>query len=226
MVRDLWWYAGDAATAREVLDGIDDTLTWFDGRTREDGLLEDLPFWKVVDWVPEWENGVPPGGRGGVSAVINGQYAVALRAAARLHRAVGDEATGGRYAVRADRVADALEATCWDADRGLFADRPGGETASDLANAWAILAGAATGERADRIAARLCTDDGRPGTTLYGRFYVLRAVEAAGTYGRDAPRLLAEFEDILEGTDLTTLPERYPQGGSHCPAGSSSPLDE
>ena len=225
LVRDYWWHTGDERAVRDVLDGVDATLAWFEKRETDEGVAADLPHWKVVDWVPEWEpRGVPPGAIGGVSAVINLQYAAALRDAAQLHDACGGETAAAEYRERADRICAFVNRECWDGDRGLYLDRPDGDEASQLGNAWAILAGAPDAERAGDVAERLLAGD-LPEATLYGRYYVLRALSDADRYG-GAADLLDDWAELLEETDLTTWPERFGQGGSYCHAWSSTPLYE
>lgn len=226
MVRDYWWFTGDERTVREVLDGVDATLNWFHRRENSDGLVTDLPHWKVVDWVPDWKpRGVPPGAIGGVSSVINLQYAAVLRDAAEIHDAVGDPETATVYEDRADRICEQINETCWDDDRGRYRDRPDGDEVSELGNAWAILSGAASGDRAKRAGKSLVEDDLAP-AAWYGRYYVFRAASEAGVYDELAPDLLANYADRLEGTDLTTFPERYDDDSSYCHAWSSAPLYE
>jgi len=225
LVRDYWWYTGDEATASDVLDGVDATLSWFEDYETADGIVAGLPHWKVVDWVAEWEpRGVPPGAIDGVSTVINLQYAAALRDAAALHEALGDGERAVEYRDRADRVCAFANEDCWDGPRGLYLDRPDGEEASQLGNAWAVLAGATDADRAGTVAENLVAAD-LPEATLYGRYYVLRALSEADRYDLAAD-MLDDWAGLLADTDLTTLPERFGQGGSYCHAWSSAPLYE
>lgn len=226
MVRDYWWFTDDEETVRDVLDGVDATLLWFHRRENDEGIVEDLPHWKVVDWVPDWvPRGVPPGAIGGVSAVINLQYAAVLRDAAQLHEAVGDPETASRYEERADHICERVNETCWDEERGRYRDRPDGDEVSELGNTWAILSGAARGERAER-AGRSLIEDGLAPAAWYGRYYVFRAASEAGVYDDLAPELIERYNERLEGTDLTTFPERYDDDSSYCHAWSSAPLYE
>jgi len=225
LVRDYWWHTDDKQTVHDVLDGVDATLAWFADYETDEGVAADLPHWKVVDWVPEWEpSGVPPGAIDGISAVINLQYAAALQDAAQLHDACGDSAAAADYRKRTDRIRTFINRKCWDAERGLYLDRPDSNKTSQLGNAWAILTGAADNERAGDVAERLLADD-LPAATLYGRYYVLRALSEADRYGAAAD-LLNDWATLLETTDLTTWPERFGQGGSYCHAWSSAPLYE
>jgi hypothetical protein len=225
MVRDYWLHSGNAATARDVLDGVDACLDWFEAHADERGMPADLPYWKCVDWVPAWENGVPPGAEGGVSAIIGLQYAAALGAAAEVHGELGSADAASEYRARADRIRDFVNTECWDSERDLYLDRPDGEEASELGQAWALLGGAASGERADAAARALAEDWGDRAASWYGKFYVLRALSAADAY-EHAPDVLAAWRERLDDSDLTTWPERPSLDRSFCHAWSSSPLYE
>ena len=226
MVRDYWWFTGDEATVQDVIDGVDATLQWFHRRENAAGVVEALPHWQVVDWVPDWEpRGIPPGAIGGVSAVINLQYAAVMRDAAELHELLGNDERATTYVTRADRVCAYVNETCWDEERGLYRDRPDGEEVSELGNAWAILAGAAADDRAAAVGRQLQSPALSP-AAWYGRYYVFRAARVAGVYDEVAPGMIATYAERLEGTDLTTFPERYDDDSSYCHAWSAAPLYE
>ena len=227
MVRDYWWFTADRDTARDVLPGVDATLGWFERRSNANGLAEDLPHWKVVDWSPDWNDprGVPPGAIGGVSTVINLQYAAVLRDAAQLHEAVGDASMATKYQIQADQICSVINETSWDDANRRYLDEPGGDSASELGNAWAILSGAATDERAEGAIATFNADDVAR-AAWYGRYYLFRAARTAGCYDQVAGAMLDEYNERIANTDLTTFPERYGDDSSYCHAWSSAPLFE
>ena len=224
MVRDYWWHTGDLAEVGERMDGIRANLRWFERHENADGLLEALPYWKVVDWVAEWvPSGYPPGADGGVSALINFQYACALKAAADMLDALGDATTSAAWRAKAERIVATLDASCWIAEEGLFRDRPDGDELSELTNAWAIQAGVPE-ERWAPVCEKLGRDRRLAAATLYGRFHVLRALRRAGAYER-AVEFLDHWHTMMEH-DLTTWPEEPYLGRSYCHAWSAAPLYE
>lgn len=225
MVRDYWWHSGDADTAVECAEGVRATLRWFERYANGDGLLQALPYWKIVDWVREWKEppGCPPGAEGGVSAVINLQYAFALRAAAEVMCLAREERLAEAYVAKADRICAVVAERCWSEEDGLFFDRPGGPEVSELGQAWAILAEAASPEQAKRMCAQLGSER-LAKATLYGRHFLFRALSKAGEY--DRANALFDWWRTMADTDLTTWPEEPWLARSFCHAWSCTPLYE
>lgn len=225
MVRDYWMHTGDLDEVRMRLDGVAAILRWFERYENADGLLEALPHWKVVDWVKGWEpSGYPPGADGGVSALINLQYAYALTCASELAEAAGKNRRARRWRARANRITKTVDRLCWWPEERLYRDRPGGDELSELTNAWAILSDAAPTRKARQITRRLGSDPKLAAATLYGRFYVFRAFSGAGQYGK-AHRLLDHWRAMM-ATDLTTWPEEPFLARSYCHAWSATPIYE
>jgi len=224
MVRDYWWHSGDEETTRSCLDGIKANLEWFSRFQNADGMLEDLPYWKIVDWVEEWQGGCPPGAQGGISSIINLQYSTALQAAADLFEHFRFPEEAAVYRRRASRINAYVNRYCWSENGGMYYDRPRGPEASELGNAWAILSEAASPERMKKVAQRILSGDSLAKATLYGRFYVFRAMRRADEY-KKAEKLFDWWHSIAQ-TDLTTLPEEPRLTRSYCHAWSATPLYE
>lgn len=222
MMRDYWWHTGDADTVSDCIEGLMSNLRWFEKYENADGLLEALPYWKVVDWVKEWNNpaGYPPGAEGGVSAIINLQYAFALRAGAELCDAAGKRTD---YRRKASRICSVLAKSCWSEADGLFFDKPGGPEVSELGQAWAILAEAVSAGQAKRMCGKIGSDK-LAKATLYGRHYIFRALSKAGEY--DRANILFDWWKLMSETDLTTWPEEPWLARSFCHAWSCTPLYE
>jgi hypothetical protein len=225
ILHDYWMHTGDLDEVALRLDGVAANLRWFEQYENAEGLLEALPHWKVVDWVKGWEpSGYPPGADGGVSALINLQYAYALKRASELAEASGKYRRARRWGAKAKRIAKAIDRLCWWPEEGLYRDRPEGRELSELTNAWAILSGAASRRKAREIAKRLGSDPKLAPATLYGRFYVFRAFSRAGVYEK-AHGLLDHWQAMM-ATDLTTWPEEPFLARSYCHAWSAAPIYE
>ena len=64
---------------RARLHGMRDTLHGFELYDCEDGIIENLPGWSFMDWVPSWHTGWAPGSYdGGANAEMNLFYLAAL----------------------------------------------------------------------------------------------------------------------------------------------------
>ncbi|AEE96390.1 alpha-L-rhamnosidase C-terminal domain-containing protein [Mahella australiensis] len=226
MVSDYWMHTGDEDTVVQCLDGVASVLHWFESYLNREYLLEKLPYWEVVDWVKEWDspNGCPPGAQGGVTAVISLQYAAALLSAIRMMEAFGRPQDAQQFTDTYNTIIESVQRTCWSEQYGLFRDRPGYDEFSELGNAWAILAGAASDTQVEQMANKLGRDKRMAKATLYGRFYVFRALSKAGAYDV-AGRLLDIWYEMMQ-SDLTTWPEEPYLARSFCHAWSTAPIYE
>ncbi|MFD0717598.1 hypothetical protein [Paenibacillus sp. GCM10027626] len=81
-----------------------------------------------------------------------------------------------------------------------------------------VLAGCASGERAAAICAQFNRNDAIAKATLYGRYYVFRALETGGDYGKFAE--LLDWWYLMMDSDLTTWPEEPWLARSYCHAWS------
>jgi len=168
--------------------------------------------------------GCPPGTNDGISAIINLQYSAMLSAAEifTLFEHVHEAKT---CRDRAAVINQYVNAHCWDEKRGVYLDcasEP--DKISELGNAWAILADAATGERLTRAGQAIYTHENLAKATLYGRFYVFRALKKANLYN-NASKLLDVWYQMMD-YDLTTWPEEPRLGRSYCHAWSATPIYE
>ena len=223
IVRDYWWHTGDLDEVTQRVPGIAATLDWFQRYENDDGLLEALPHWKVVDWVKEWDpSGYPPGADGGVSTLLNMQYAYALRLGSEVAQAAGDKWHANLWKRRAKKVADRVDKIAWWPEEGLYRDRVDGDELSELTQAWAILAELPSRARIAAMLEHLGTDTRLAPATLYGRFYVLRALSAANRYDL-AYDFLDHWRNMMR-TDLTTWPEEPHLARSYCHAWSAAPI--
>ncbi len=221
MIHDYWMHGRDDAFVREMLDGVEGVLTWFDRRLRPDGLPGPLEWWNFGDWADGWRQGIPPGASEGGSTFIALQYILAARQAAELYAAFGDAEQAARWRQRADRVAQAVDVLCWDSGKGLYADTPARKSYSQHVNSLAVVAKVATGERAKAMVARVLEDRSLTQCTLYFRFYVIRAMAEVGLGDRYVAEL-QPWRDML-ALGLTTFAEKPEPTRSDCHAWSACP---
>lgn len=229
MIRDYYWHTGDTGEVSALAPGVTATLSWFARYENDHGLLEALPHWKVVDWVAGWNpSGYPPGADGGVSVLLNLQYVYALRCGAEVAEVAGDKWHANMWKRKANKIAGRLGGLWWESE-GAFRDRPDGDELSELTQAWAILAGLPDEDQTEQMVKRLAGERRSnqrtlARATLYGRFYVFRALSAAGYY-EQAYGLFDHWRTMMR-TDLTTWPEEPYLGRSYCHAWSAAPIYE
>jgi hypothetical protein len=237
MVHDFHMYRGDAGFVRARLPATRAVLDWFLARQRPDGLLGHLPYWVHGDTGTVLDDTLQDDDGG--SAAISLQLAGTLREAAALEEALGEPWRSDRYRAAADRAARAA-VSLWDPSRGLLADTPARRTWGTPVNVFAILHGDLPDDRRAAILANLRSIsrhpagrsasggagaawpiDEIPSASYYFRFYVARALEAAGA-GDDYLPLLDPWRRML-ALGLTTWAEHPEPTRSDCHAWSAHP---
>jgi hypothetical protein len=229
MVHDYWMHREDPAFIEVRLMGIQAVLDWFEKHIDANtGMLGGLPFWSFVDWPDEWPwdvvkqlGGQPDGGSGGGSSIVTLQLVCSLDHAAALFDAFGRPAMAAHYRDLARGLRTATMRQCWDESRRLFADTPERKAFSQHANVLAVLSGCVAGDEARALVTRINTEKGLTQCTQYFRFYLLRAMKAAGL-GDQYVSMLQPWHAML-ARGLTTFAERPDPTRSDCHGWSASP---
>ena len=184
MLHDWWMYRPDPAPVRESMEGTRSVLGWFAEHERPDGLLEKLPWWSFIDWVPSGET--PSYDAQGESCITTLEYLGALHDAADLEGYLGDAVIAGRYLDRAAQARSGIHDRCWNAKRKLLADNPDQKVYSQQANILGVLYDVIPKAQQQEVLKQIMAIE--PGTTpngtlsasYYFRFYLGRALEHAG----------------------------------------------
>ncbi len=221
MLHDAAFWRNEPERLRRLLPvsrGILDAV-W--AHRNADGLIGSLPGWNFVDWVPEWEAGMPPGADDGVCSIVNWQTVAALRQAADLEATFGEPALAALQLQRAGELTAAIDASCWDDVRGLYLDSPGLPGASEHAQVMAILAGL-NGLRRERVIKALTSASDLARTTIYFTHYLFEAYYKIGAGTLLWQRLQLWFD--LPSLGLTTTPEQPEPTRSDCHPWGAHPL--
>lgn len=229
MVHDYWMHRDDRTFIEARLMGIQAVLDWFEKHIdAHTGMLGGLPYWSFVDWPDEWPwdnakhlGGQPDGAAEGGSSIVTLQLVCSLDHAAALFDAFGRQTMAAHYRDLAQGLRAATMKHCWDEPRRLFADTPERMTFSQHANVLAVLSGCVAGEEAKALVTRINTETGLTQCTQYFRFYLLRAMKAAGL-GDQYVSMLQPWHAML-AKGLTTFAERPDPTRSDCHAWSASP---
>jgi hypothetical protein len=232
MVHDFWMHREDGAFVRAQLPGLESVLGWFERKIDPaTGLLGPLPYWTFVDWTDQWpwnetigDGGVPDGAKQGGSSIVSLQLAGTLQRAGELCRAFGRAPLAGHYERLAAGLRTAVVRSCWDEQRRLFADTPEKNVFSQHANVMAVLAGAVTGDAARELIQRVAGDKSLIQSSVYFRFYLLRAMKQVGLGDQYLAQLGPWRAMLAEG--LTTFAEIPVDPRSDCHAWSASPVYE
>lgn len=205
IIHDHMMWAGDKEFTSQFDIGIYTVLEWFNKKIQPNGLAGPIDWWAYADWCVDWKSGVPPGGLEGNSALFTLHYAYTLQNAAKIYRFIGKEHLAEIYEKQARELTKSVNQLCWNAEKGLYSDTPEMKYYSQHTNIFAVLAGAAEGEKAQQILAGIFTEKGLSEIGLYFHHYLFEAFDKAG--------MKTEFQNHLAGwkemmdNNLTTFTE-------------------
>jgi alpha-L-rhamnosidase len=207
MLHDYWMYRNDAAFVKQFLPGIRQVLQFFLKYQRQDGSLQNAPYWEFTDWAEGdgWKSGVPPFGNDGSSAALDLQLLWAYQIAAQLEDSLGMKAFADEYNKNAATLMQTIKTKYWDNTRQLFADTKEKKLFSQHANTLAILTGIVKGEKATQLAQKIIADTSLTQATIYFQYYLNQALRKTGFGDLYLDRLQIWKDNIANG--LTTWAE-------------------
>lgn len=221
MMHDLWMHRNERDFLKPQLVGSRGVLDWFEARLAPSGLLAKPEFWNFVDWTNGFDYGVPPQEADGQSAILSLQLVAALREAADLEHAFGITERAAHYRELADRISNAVRATCWDASRRLVGDTPAKKSFSQHANILAVLLDVIPPGEQQAVMKTVLGDATLTQCSYYFRYYLFRAMTKAGL-GDDYLNQLGPWREMLK-LGLTTWAEKPEPSRSDCHAWSAHP---
>ena len=225
MLENYVLYSADTAILPGLCGTVDKILSAFDARIDERGLISSkTEYWHFIDWVPEWKNGVPIGGYDEPMCVDSFMYAAALKSAAKIFKERGNAHRCAEYLERAEAVLSAARTAFFDEKRGMFKDTQGGENFSQHTAVWATISGAVVGKEATALMEKAMTENISKCSFSFG-FYLFRALEISGLYGKYADSLLDGWRKMID-LGCTTWAEKPNDPRSECHGWSATPTYE
>ena len=226
--RDHLLWHGDLGFMKSRLAGIGHSLGGIAAYENGDGLLENLPGWNFVDWVPEWNgrwSGVAPcGGTGeGVSSVNNLLYVLALQSAAAVAEALGDRTLAAAWRGKAERLGQTVVEKFWDDRRGMLADTLAKDRFSEHAQCLSILGNVLGPLRRQKAFAALTDGKGIARASTYFAFYLFETYRTCGRSDLIRARL-ADWKRFLDLGGKTAFETQSAEARSDCHAWSACPL--
>ena len=211
---DKQWLKAKAVGLRTLMAGV----AYYE---RDDGMIENLPGWSFMDWVPTWKTGIAPDGTK-LNVHNNLFYIHALKAAAAIESAVGEPLLAKRLQEKAAKCAESVQKVFWDEGRGMLADEPGHKFYSEHAQCLALLADVLPPERAQRAFQGLVSEKDLARCTVYFSHYLF---ETYFKYGR-ADLFLKRLDLWKSYVDLgLCTPQESPGNArSDCHAWGSHPI--
>jgi hypothetical protein len=209
MIHDFMMHCNDREFVRAYAGNIRETLQWFEENKNEKGLIA-RNFGKLfIDWyndIPFAGKGLSPGSENGNSATITLQYAYTLMHAAEIFEYLGMHSDAMMCRKRAEKVKDDVYKACWNPDRRLFSENPGGNFFDERANLLAIKAGMFDRKFQKELFIR-CMDDSTISKPVYFfRFHTFDIMRELGV-GEYFDKQLDIWKKLLP-LNLTTTPER------------------
>ena len=177
MLHDFMLWRDDVEWLKKRLTGMRCLLENFRSLIQADGLLHALPGWSFVDWVDEWNNGLPPTDDSGIRSTVNLQFVYALQQAAAIERFVGEPLMAQRNEQLADSIKIKLLALCWNEEQSLMADNPGLNDYSEHAQCLALLSGTIPADKIDKCFNAMLNHKKIAKTTVYFSFYLFETFQ-------------------------------------------------
>jgi len=229
MLHDYWMYRADDILVKELLQGTRPILQWFSRHQLADGFVGSLPYWVMVDNVPDTKP-FPRFGKDGRSAIVTLQFVQALQDASEMEAAVGSPSLANEYRKQAAGIAAVVYRTCWNAQLGLLADTPDKDSYSTHTNIVGVLTNAIPRPEQDGVMEKVVAAQG--GQTLAGvglarssyryQFYLSRAMDKTTTADKYLDTLVPWREMLKQG--FTTTPEYAEPTRSDTHAWSAHPI--
>lgn len=225
MLRDYLRYSGDAQFVYSLTGVLDRALGYYDSLLNEDGVIAYKDGWQFIDWLAEWDNGVPTGGYESPIAINSLTYLAALKDAVEICEGCGRHGLAMEYRERKEKLTKAINKCFFDKEAGLYVDVLGRKEYSEHTMMWAIIADAVSGEDAKALADKTMqrTDIHRCGFPK--NLHMLRAFEKIGYYEKYAKTILSRW-DVMIDNNCTTWWEDPVYQRSECHAWASVPAYE
>ena len=203
----------DREWLRARLPGLRKSMAGMEYYENKDGLLEDIPGWNFMDWVVGWESdGTAPGCRfgDGVNAELNLYWNLAMRSAAAVERALGNELQAKYWEEKSEKLKQAIIKAFWDEARGIFADTPAKNDFSEHAQALALLGDVLPADKAETVFRHLVEDKDLKRCTVYFSYYLFETYFKFGRGDLFLKRLDLWRDYVKKG--LTTTQEAPDSG--------------
>ena len=216
MVHDYGRLREDDELVRSLLPVVRNIIDWALSYM-QDGIVRNLPGWNFIDWLPNWENGIPTDCVNGCGCTLNWFLVRTLKDAADLERVLGCAENQQRYEALAAELTENIIRKFYVPEKGGFAENEERNYFSEHAQVWALVA-ADRQEVMDFLCSGTLDECG-----IYFSFYYLCVMKLYGREDMFAKRM-ERYLTLAEDPDLDTMPEEFKNWRSYCHAWSGNCL--
>lgn len=209
MIYDFMMHCNDREFVRSYANNIQETLQWFEENKNEKGLIAGNFGKFFIDWYndpPFAGKGLSPGSEKGNSATVTLQYAYTLLHAAEIYKYLGMNADAENCIQRAEKVKNDVQKACWNPERKLFVENPGGTFYDERTNLLAVKAGMFSLNLQKELFVRSMSDSTISKPVYFFRFHTFDVMRELGL-GEYFDSQLDIWKELLP-LNLTTTPER------------------
>lgn len=224
MLKHYYEHFGKQDLLRKYFPVVERILWFFEEHLTEDFMLSNTGYWQFVDWVKQWNRGVPIRNEQEPNGIYTMMFAFALKEAAAIADVLGYSDMATRYRGLLKTIRQAADRLLYDPDQGFYRDTPGRPDVSQHTQIWAVLAGIADKSRAADIMHRCLTTPHMAKVSFCMQYYLFRALEHVDDY-QATQGCWSVWENML-AQHVTTWPEDPVTCRSECHAWSAVPLHE
>lgn len=230
MVYDHMMYFGDQELIKQHMPTIFGILHYFEKHLNDQGMIGTIggPLirarnWSFIDWVKEWNTGVPTASSQGPITMESLLYLYGLMHVEKLLNAIDERESANKYRQKAEHIRQAIKAHCIGTN-GLLMDGPGVEAYSVHCQVFAILTDLVAPVEGKRLLTSTLNQTGVAQCSVAMSFYLFRALEKVGWY-EQTDHLWELWRDMLRN-NMTTCVENDTDARSDCHAWSAVALYE
>jgi hypothetical protein len=223
MLHDFGLWRGDRFFVKEMMRGVRGIIALFQDYINDVGLLASPPGWQFMDWVSDWDYGVPPLCNDGVSPVLNLLFVYSLNLAAELEDWVGDRMLAQFDRTLAEKIFQNVSERFWSESQGMFAEDMEHNIFCEHSQCLAVLSGMLPEKEAGKIMDNAANYSSIKKTTVYFSHYWFEAAYNTKKADLIFSRLQNDWF-YLPKLGFKTVCERPLPSRSDCHAWSSHPL--
>lgn len=189
MLHDHMMYFGDKKLIRTHLPAVENVLHYFEEQITEYGYVGKTGevygqgrFWSFIDWVPQWQAGVPNAVRTGSLTMESLLYLMGLKAAVDLCAFSGRMEQAEEYKSQAKKLKESIRKYCIG-EGGMLKDGADCDEYSQHCQVFGILTGVLTMDEGRRHLLKTIKEkETYPQCTVSMALYLFRALEQTGLY--------------------------------------------